>query len=257
MEDNPDLGKSYNVMGCLTDNPDCKGADMAENEYGLPVYKLSTAPFRERYGIHWRMPYFTRVSNILKEAGPDTILTTGFMLIAEDPFVSDWYGRVFNGHPANTSILRNEYTRPRDAGNYTAEEAMRMHRDGWKRMFTGDDAVTDAVMAGEEEIRTAVFFLDHGTDTGPNAVHSPPLKVDRGYVSKRLLDNDEAAVKQYARDLQERLKFEGDGPAIRETLKLASQGRLALSDEVLGLSGLPYQVYMDGEKLPYGGHMME
>jgi folate-dependent phosphoribosylglycinamide formyltransferase PurN len=249
----------YEVSFCLTDKPDCDGLEFAE-ALEIPTEKLDYRKYVKKYGDkeERRAAYFSDLNNIMRDAGPDIIVTTGFMLIGVDPFVSEWYGKLMNGHPAKTYILAGPDGDIVSVGDVPTYEAVsKFHKKGYERAFVGENAVYDAVVAGEKEVRTAVFFLDHGEDTGPNIVHSPPVQVDREYVDSLIRKRNDKGVKAYCKELQNHLKYYGDRPAINKALELAATGRLGLDDTVLGETGLPYLVTLDGKPLPYGGHVME
>jgi folate-dependent phosphoribosylglycinamide formyltransferase PurN len=258
VEDNPDHGELYEVVFCFTNKRDCNGVGLAQ-EYELPLAIRGRKPYKDRYPDpeERRIAYSTDFDEIMREVNPDVIVTSGFMVLLTDPFVTNWYGKAMNGHPAKTYILKH----PQDlgqnrifVGDLSTHEAesryplIGVHHGGkHKRKFTGDNAVYDAVLAGEDEVKTAVFFIDHGEDTGPNIVHSQPLRVDREHVDPLIRENNLEAVQGYSSELQQALKFDGDGPAIREALRLAAQGRLELEERT---------VFLDGEPLPYKGFQL-
>ncbi len=160
IEDNPLNRELYDVDFCFTNKPDCKGANIAR-DYGISLEVLEYGKYKERYPDieKRRKAYFSDVNNIMNDAGPDVIVTSGFMLIAVDPFVSDWYGRIMNGHPAKTYVLAGPKGDMVSVGDMQSEKVEReFHQKGYKRKFIGDNAVYDAVVAGQNEVKTAVFF---------------------------------------------------------------------------------------------------
>jgi hypothetical protein len=190
----------------------------------------------------------------MRDAGPDIIFTTGFFLMLKDPFVRNWHGRLMNGHPADTCILASPGGEAVSVGGMPTQDVVwDYHRKGYKRRFIGDNAVYDAVVAGQDEVKASVFFLDHGEDTGANIVHSQPLPVDRKYVDSLIRDGNVEGLKTYCKELQTILKYHGDRPAINKALELAATGRLGLSDDLVNPEGLPYLVILDDKPLPYGG----
>ena len=248
----------YEVTFCLTDKPDCGGAEFSD-ALGIPTETLDYREYADRYPDkkERREAYFSQVNDIMKVAGPDVIVTSGFMLIAVDPFVKDWYGKLMNGHPAETYLLTGPGVSIVDVGKMETRDVVEMyHKGGYTRKFTGGDAVYDAVVDGVREVKTAVFALDHGEDTGPNIVHSPAIPVDREYVDRLMKKGNAGGVRVYCGELQNLLKYYGDRPAINKALELAATGRLGLDDSVLGETGLPYLVTLDGEPLPYRGFQM-
>ena len=260
VDGNPDHGTLYKTVACLTNKAECSGANFARDRRDDLII-VDYKPFKEKHAdlAKRREAYFEVVNRTVEEVDPDVIVTTGFMLLATDPLVKNWYGKIMNGHPAKTYVLHapGSPDLTDDFGDIKSENVRAFLDGGWKRKYIGKNAVYDAIANGEPEVATAVFFLDHGEDTGPNIVHSPPVLVDTEKVQALIARNDMDALQEYASDdIQERLKFEGDAPAIRKALELAATGRLGLSDEVVNPDGLPHLVTCDGEPLPYKGYQM-
>jgi folate-dependent phosphoribosylglycinamide formyltransferase PurN len=248
----------YEAAFCLTDNPGCEGAEFAR-ALKIPLETLDYKDYINKYSdkTQRRRAYCTDADAIMRDANPDIIVTTGFFLLLEDPFVRNWYGRLINGHPAKTYILASPNGELVSVGERPTDEVVRdYHQKGYRRMFVGGNAVYDAVVAGQDEVKTSVFFLDHGEDTGANIVHSQPVPVDREYVDSLINDGNENGLETYCKELQNLLKYYGDRPAINTALERAATGRLGLSDDVLNPQGLPYLAILDGKPLPYGGFQL-
>ena len=78
-----------------------------------------------------------------------------------------------------------------------------------KRTFVGDDAVMDAIVAGQSELRSSTLFTDLGVDSGPLLMVSDPIAVELPAPLEEL-KADPGRLRQVADANQERLK-EGRG----------------------------------------------
>lgn len=126
-----------------------------------------------------------------------------------------------NVHPADLSIL-------------TAEG---------KRRYTGDNAVADAILAGEKYIRASTLWTDQGVDTGPLLMVSAPVEVKLAEPVDALTKNT-VLLKQAVDRHQEELKQKGDWIIFPRTIEMISEGRFSL-DEM-------NRVYVDGKPVPEG-----
>jgi folate-dependent phosphoribosylglycinamide formyltransferase PurN len=109
-----------------------------------------------------------------------------------------------------------------------------------RRKYTGDDAVFDAVTAGEDYTLSTVHVAIEEPDMGPIIVQSQAFQVDqnrvRGMSSKEL--------RQYVDDLQGEMKTLCDGPAYLKALELLAAGLSVTADR---------RLILNGEELLYGG----
>jgi hypothetical protein len=108
-----------------------------------------------------------------------------------------------------------------------------------KRRFVGDDAVLDAIVAGQSELRSSTLFTDLGVDSGPLLMVSDPIPVELPAPLAEI-KADPARLRQVADQHQERLKQAGDWVVFPATLELIAQGRLGLTEDgVATLDGTP------------------
>jgi folate-dependent phosphoribosylglycinamide formyltransferase PurN len=217
-DDDPNYGKKYEVVGGFTDSPDASGVD-ALRERGVPVESTDIEAFYAERGapttdLSVREEFDARTRELVEPYEPDVVVLSGYMRILTSPVVSAF--PVINVHPAD----------------------LRVEDDG-ERVYTGFDAVRDAVLAGEDETRSSVHLVTEDVDDGPLLVVSPPFPVERGMV-ETLRERDEDALDDYIDAHQEWMKWRGDGPALSKALELAADGRADLrTGEV------------DGEDAPY------
>jgi folate-dependent phosphoribosylglycinamide formyltransferase PurN len=234
-------GVEYEIVGALTDRAGASGIGLAK-EHGIPVEIREYMDFLETNeakklkasGVDaWtlREHYDRGIAGFIKERfNPDVIALSGWMRILSDPFLETFPYRCLNVHPADLSI--------RYRGG---------RRDG-QRCFTGDDAVTDALIAGETELRSTIHFLNSTVDGGPIFVQSGPYAVDGAEVIRIRRREGLDALASFARDVvQEAMKHACDGPAFTTAMHILATRLVQVDDET-------EVVYIDGEPLPYSGH---
>ena len=153
-------GHNYFVF---TNRPGCGGAAIArENKH--EVIELSHIPYltdaRRRYGsgniprnCPERVVYEQELcrsieSDIGRE--PDLICLAGYDQWLTDWMVDKYYPKIINVHPGDTT-------------------------KGYDGLHWVPSA--KAVLAGDEAIRSTLFFVDKGEDTGPVLVQSAPLNI--------------------------------------------------------------------------------
>ena len=218
LADDPNYGDAYEVVGAFTDSPDSPGVD-AVRERGVPVESTDLEAFYDERDapttdLDVREEFDERTRELVEPYEPDVVVLSGYMRILTEPVVSAF--PVVNVHPAD----------------------LRIEEDG-ERVYTGFDAVRDAVLAGEDETRSSVHLVTEDVDDGPLLVVSPPFRVERRMV-ETLRERDEEALEAYVDAHQEWMKWKGDGPALAKALELAAEGRADLrTGEV------------DGEDAPY------
>jgi len=147
----------------FTNRPGCGGVEIAR-ENNHEVIELSHIPYlreaRKRYGpgnvprnCPERLEYEQDLCSLLENrigGQPDLICLAGFDQLNTDWMVDRYYPRILNVHPGDTT---RGY-----AGLHWIPSAM-------------------AILAGDEAIRSTLFFVDKGIDDGPVLVQSEPLGV--------------------------------------------------------------------------------
>ncbi len=186
------LKNKIQIVCALTDKNIARGIPALE-ALGIPIIKTDFKEFcashsLETRDLNGRKKYFEFVSEKLKEFNPDILMLSGFMKIITEPLLSEFENRIINVHPADLSIMENG-----------------------KPKFTGDNAVKDAINAGEKFVRSSVHIVLGKVDCGPVIVLSKPI-----------------AVSGSAEETQEILKREGDDPAFLKALELIAEGKVAV-----------------------------
>lgn len=253
----PNHGSLYKVVAGFTNKDDCAGIRLAENA-GVPVIRRNFKTFCQEKGIDpkdfaQRAVYYKAVVQDLETHEPDIICLSGFTgpgSIIVDPLLTEYADRILNVHPADLAILASRESRPFAishlyAGNLSPQQAAVLISDNClERRYKGEDAVYDAIISGEEHARSSVHIARKEFDEGPLLVQSKRFAIRTEWVQGKVHDRNFRAIRQYADQLQETMKWEGDGPAYLKALELISSGRIAIDGE---------KVFLDGQPLPYAG----
>lgn len=215
----------YQVAFIFSDRADghCQGERIAL-EYGLPYFSYDTRRFHQlagvkrgvatRQGLAARKAFDQVAARLVRAFKADVLALGGYMSYLTLP-------RGINVHPADLSLA-----------------------DGrGQRRFVGDDAVYDAIAAGQPELRASTLWIDRGVDSGPLLMVSDPLPVELPAPLAEL-KADPARLRQVADQHQDRLKERGDWVIFPLTVELMAQGRLTV-----GADGL---AYLDGLAHPQG-----
>lgn len=246
-----DPGK-YHVV--FSNVPGCAGV-MKARKHAAPVVLLDSAKyFREmwelenvpRYGVE-RNSYDRAVMTLVEQVfngRPDLICLAGYDLWIGDWMANRYYPRILNVHPG-------------DAKKYIGL--------GWR-------PAAKAILAGENGVKSTLFFVDASDDGGPILIQSKSLQLSRWddelrgirrFAEKtdaRTLEQFRAAVQREENNLyksleevstriQEVLRVEGDWQIYPFAVHgLIAKGRVALDGRT---------VYIDGVQMPEEGWQVD
>ena len=167
-----------------------------------------------KQGLAARQKY-DRVAEKLVEAFQiDVIALGGYMSYTT-------LGRCVNVHPADLSLVDSN----------------------GRRKYVGDQAVRDAVSAGEQVLRSSTLWTDDGVDTGPLLMVSDSLQVSLPEPLEELM-KDRKRFDGIVDRLQEQLKEAGDWKIFPRTIELIATGRFAFDPQD--------RLYLDGSPVPLG-----
>ena len=219
----------FEIIFIFSDRSDgaCAGEKIALDN-GLPYFSYDTRAFhrlrslkrtvKTPEGLAARKEYDHRVARKLVEAFKiDVIALGGYM-----SYIT--LSRCINVHPADLSICQP---------------------DG-RRKYVGDNAVSDAISAGEPVLRSSTLWTDEGVDTGPLLMVSDPVPVELPEPLETL-KKDEASYLKVVEQHQEKLKELGDWKIFPRTVEMIARGRFALDERNC--------VYVDGKPVPEGYRM--
>jgi phosphoribosylglycinamide formyltransferase-1 len=147
----------------FTNRPGCGGVAIARSNKH-EIVELSHIPYlkgaRKRYGsgnvprnCPERVEYEQALCALIENrigGEPDLVCLAGYDQWLSDFIVDRYYPRILNVHPGDTTKGYN--------GLHWVPSAK-------------------AIIAGDEVIRSSLFFVDKGQDTGPVLVQSPPVNI--------------------------------------------------------------------------------
>lgn len=193
LRNDPRRGEEYEIVGAFTDRYSSSGrkAVCAPNQIRCDCidYQRWCKTMRvDPKDLKEREEYFGRVSRMTASFMPDIIMLSGFMLVITPPLLGAYH--ILNVHPADLRIVD----------------------DNGQRKYTGADAVTDAINAGESETFSTIHLLNEEIDGGPIITISDPLKYT-GMTPKQH---------------QECMKVMCDGPAYAKALEMITSGEYVL-----------------------------
>jgi len=251
----------------FTNRPGCGGVAIARSNKH-EVIELSHIPYlkdaRKRYGsgnipgnCPERVEYEQALCALIEDrigGEPDLVCLAGYDQWLSDFIVDKYYPRILNVHPGDTSKGYN--------GLHWVPSAK-------------------AIIAGDEVIRSSLFFVDKGEDTGPVLVQSRPVNIlqtiDKlasegreelleglhkitGYVTTRGIGNYEDFQRKagqelpdmmelICKNLQEALKVAGDWKIYPFAVHdLIAQGRVQIDGNT---------VYVDDKEMPEYGYRID
>ena len=220
----------FQVVFIFSDRSDgkCRGEKIAY-ENGIPYFSYDIRRFHRLKGLKRsattpeglaaRREFDMVAARLIKILDIDVNALGGYM-----SFIT--LDRCINVHPADLSIMTFE----------------------GRRKYVGDNAVYDAIAAGEKVLRSSTLWTDQGVDTGPLLMVSGPLKVELPEPLEQLLKKRERFL-QIVDTHQERLKEIGDWNIFPRTIEMIARGRFAFDDH--------NRVYVDGKPEPQSYREME
>jgi len=215
----------FEVVFIFSDRSDgsCRGEKIAL-ERGLPYFSYDIRAFYRRrslkrgvntpQGLAVRKEYDQVAQKLVEAFHVDVIALGGYM-----SYIT--LKRCVNVHPADLSITGPE----------------------GRRKYVGDNAVRDAIVAGEKILRASTLWTDEGVDTGPLLMVSDPVPV-RLPEPLEALGEDPSRLAQVVAEHQARLKEVGDWRVFPRTIEMIARGRFALDEN--------QAVYVDGSPVPQG-----
>ncbi len=215
----------FEVVFIFSDRADgiCQGEAIAR-EYGLPYFSYDIRSFykkrslvltvRTDEGMEARKEFDQIPKRLIASFDTDINALGGYMSYTT-------IERCVNVHPADLSILTSE----------------------GRRKYTGDNAVFDAIAAGEKYLRASTIWTDKGVDTGPLLMVSRAVEVVLPEDLDMLLGKRKKFL-ETVKTYQEKLKETGDWEIFPLTIEMIARGRFALDDKG--------QVYVDGKPVSGG-----
>ena len=213
-------GSPYKVVVIFSDTFDSNAVQIGK-DFDLPVVVRDIRSFYNGRGkplkeMHVRKEFDAETVKALAPYEATVAAYAGYMSIATAPLINAFLG--VNVHPADLTATEGE-----------------------KRKYTGDDAVRDAILAGERQLRSSTHIIEEKVDYGKILMVSPPLDVDLG---DNFNPKDSELVTKVADEHQDRLKKAGDWVIFPKSLFYIAEGNYA--KDAKG------NLYFNGEPIPQG-----
>ncbi len=189
-----------------------------ESIEGVSEYKRRSAEFNHL--LHFHVQAFEREQGFVF----DLAVLAGYMRLFQGDLLRRFQNKAVNIHPADLGILTCE----------------------GKRKYIGENAVYDALVAGETKTRSSVITVDAETDAGAILVSGPWLEYT----------GEQSITQKSANEHQKKQKEWSDWPALRFALHGIAQEKFALHTRKFHEDGNPVVIY-DGLELEYEGYVME
>jgi folate-dependent phosphoribosylglycinamide formyltransferase PurN len=250
-------GKGTNLRECarkikpkaiFTDNPKAKLLGLKEFN-NVPKFYLDGDEYKGKSKA-FNKHILEGLIDVEEQLGKsiDLIVLGGYMKIIREPLLSAYRDKIINVHPADLAIMdyyigkaKVDIIDVKLHGNKGKEPVSAIRR------YIGEDAVYDAIKAGETETKSSIIIVDKGTDHGEILTQGPSLEVSKDF-HKMLLRN-------YADKHQSKQKEISDWPALTTALELIANGRLALGTEKRYFNEWR-RVYVDEKPLSYNGYQV-
>jgi folate-dependent phosphoribosylglycinamide formyltransferase PurN len=194
MENDPNFGILYEVVGGFTDNKNATGRKLFDDDMSYDFTDWCADNNCAKKDMVMREKYFDEVIELLEIRSIDVILLSGFMLKITPNFIEKYKNMIINVHPADLRVLE----------------------ENGKPKYTGDYAVKKAMKAGETRTYSTVHFVTDEVDCGEIIAVSDGLPV----VSSISADEQQNLMKTMC-----------DGPAIAQALELIATEKVAIGTE--------------------------
>ena len=215
-----DCRSPYQVVVIFSNNL-TSNAQKIGGEYGIPVIENDMAKFHAERGrpkndLSVRAEFDARTVESLKLFDIDVAAYAGYMAIATHPLINAFLG--VNVHPADLSIMT-----------------------GQKRKYTGANAVRDAILAGETQLRSTTHLIEREVDYGKILMVSYPTAVQ---LPKGFDRENKDQVKAVVDAHQDNLKRVGDWVIFPRTLEYIADGRYSKDEKG--------NIHFDDKPIPQG-----
>jgi folate-dependent phosphoribosylglycinamide formyltransferase PurN len=210
----------YRVTVIFSDNHTSRAPEIGR-DYNLPIIIRDIKAYYKAHGLPrrdmtLRAEFDRETVEVLSCFNARCAVYAGYMSIASSVLINAFLG--VNVHPADLSLTING-----------------------KRRWVGDNAVIDAIRAGEKTICSTTHLIEPEVDEGKILMISRPLEVQ--IPPQKNLKNPSDA-KEIAQENQERLKKAGDWIIFPKTIEYLARGFYAADAEG--------NLYYNGSLIPSG-----
>jgi len=220
----------FEVVVLFTDHKDSKAPTLAER-FSIPYICRDIMEFYRGRGhdtirdLSLRPEFDSGTLDSLEKYDAHAIALGGYMSILTYPLLKRFGDRIFNVHPADLSIRREDGT----------------------RKYVGAHAVLNAILGGEKLLYSTTHIVREKVDHGEILMRSAPIPISLPHgMTLQDLGRPEnwERLEELARGHQEQLKEKGDWIIYPLTIRMVSEGRYGMDP-----SG---NIYVDGKLMPFG-----
>ncbi|MFB6155813.1 MAG: formyltransferase family protein [Haloferacaceae archaeon] len=209
LEDDPDHGETYELVGGFVNAGESAAADLLE-DHGVPVETRDIHDFYDERGaplsdMDVRRAFDERVAETLAGYDPDLVVLSGYLHVVTAPVPDRFFPRIVNVHHGDLTV-RDESGEP---------------------VYTGLNAVEDAVRAGEASTHETTHLVTEDVDRGPLVARSRPFTIHRDLVADVRERGAEDVLSAYVYAHRAWMIREGGGPTLAKTIDLVADGRVA------------------------------
>ena len=188
-----------------------------------------------------RDTYFGEVADWMDEDPSDIIALSGLNLLIPKSFLNKFPNKIVNIHPADLAMMRNLKDGTLfNAGDMCAEDMDWYVNNGvFKRAYTGNHAVLDALVDGQQEYGSTLHFVNLITDGGM-------IIARKGLGKTADMFNGYESITEKATAIQEKMKNDCDIPVYIWGLNTLATKKIQLNEDTKTL-------YLNGAMQQYGG----
>lgn len=177
---------------------------------------LIIRPLREIRNLAAREDYDRETADILRVHGADYAILDGYRYFVTAPLLAAFPERLLAIYDADLTVLD----------------------DDGRRRYSDLHGVRRAILAGDAETRSSVFFVTDRPGAGPLMLLSAPYPV--AAVARDAIARGEYDLAvEYARVHNHWMTRTSWGPMLVQTIRLLAAGTLAVIDDVVWIDGVP------------------
>lgn len=219
LEEDANRGETYELVGAFVNVSESAAIPLLE-AYDVPVSVRDIHDFYDHRDADLsdmtvREAFDVQAARAIAAYDPDLVVLSGYLHVLTTPVLDRFQPGIVNAHHGDLTV-----------------------RDGsGEPLYTGLDAVKDAIRNGETDTRETTHLVTEAVDAGPLIARSRPFPVHRPLVADSLA-TDEDVLDAYVYAHRGWMVREGGGPTLAKTIELIADGRVTVD------AG---ETYIDGE----------
>lgn len=211
--EDPNCGEAYDVVGGVVTAADSDAESVFADNH-VPVETTDIQEFYAAEGaplsdMDLRREFDAHLAETLASYDPDLVVLSGYLYVVTDPVLDRFFPRIVSAHHGDLTV-RDESGEP---------------------VYTGLDAVEDAIRAGEASTHETTHLVTEGVDRGPVVTRSRPFPIHRRLVADTGDGRAQDVLDAYVYAHREWMIREGGGPTLAKTIELVANGRVGYDPE--------------------------